>query len=316
MGGSQRAAWSTAVSVASMAGRPTSMHGWHTYGAQRGGGVAVEVSCPAGGEVGSWENTTVHRQVPKADESPGGALPIWQPSPCAWEPEVPTRQLQWAGPRLPLARAQVQVQVRVLAHQVPIPVPVPRPTLPHLTHRPPADHFFLQTSPPVILRHCPSRLPGARLARLWFPWREPWWKPRHRSRSHTPKTTRIIHTLLSAARPSHSQSPSMPPPRLLAIRPLTRPSPPAAPAAVGPAARPPRTRRHQRRATPVLCTMSCARQLACAIFLRHLRTHVRVHCSLPPGCRALLCSEVAHARSHTTPALRLPTFIIMTNHSG
>lgn len=134
--------WSTAVSVASMAGRSTSMHGWHTC--TRRLMVGSPSRCPffflffllaARSGVGRIR-LCVHRQSTESRRVARGSSTNMVGVSLCLSPRIPRWQLQWTGPACLWGSVPGSGPSRPTAHL----------TSP-INHHPPAGHFFLQDFP-------------------------------------------------------------------------------------------------------------------------------------------------------------------------
>lgn len=303
---SGEAPWSTAVSVASMACR-SHVDAWMAY-VKMDGGVAVDdvfFCWRRGRELEEYDCAQTSTESRRAAR--GSSTDLVGVSLCL-SPRVPRWQSKWAGPRLPLwfrfrsqSRSQSRSQFRSWFRSQSAGPTSPQPII---THR--RAISFCRLSPPVILRHCPSHLLKCSVLTspiLFF--LISILLTRHGEA--TGITGALVRTPKTNASSSIARSRLPRCYRLGTLRPAPSlaPRPPAAPAVVvqvQPLASPQGGTVGRMMATPVpvLCTMSCVRQHAGAIFASCLREHV--------VCRrvAVQCSEVAHAPSHTTPDATCP----------
>lgn len=219
--------------------------------------------CFVGGEVGSWKNTTVHRQSAQRRRLARGSSTNMVGVSLCLSSQGPKMAIEMGGPRLSLwFRSQSTAHLTSpVAHH------------PLSTRGPLLFADFL--SPPAILRHCLPRyltcsLPTAHLTHPSFTL-----LARHvevtaaKGHSHPRqrKNKRYFHPLAPCSCQLSglvSSAPRDPPPST-APRPHLPPSlSGACRSSLGPAARLPRRRRREKLATPVQCTMSCVRQQALA----------------------------------------------------
>lgn len=269
--------WSTAVSVASMAGRSTSMHGWHTSTCRWM--VGSPPMCPFFFFFSCWRRGRELEEydcvcTDKYRKQTGRQGELYQYGRRLLVPESqnPKMAIAIAWPRLPLGFSS---WFRSQSTDGP----------PHLTHQSPltcGPFLFAGLSPPVILRHGPSSyLLTAQCSHLnqslifLTPHDEATGRRAARGHSHPRQhlsrhlSLSLFLLLLSVG--SRSCLPPMSPSRHLATRPLTRPSGPrgTCSSSPGPAARLPRRQRREEMATWYSCAVyhvMCARQHARAIF--------------------------------------------------